>query len=40
VRATVAGAAIDIDFDGREDLYATPGDIDTEALTTDWAGGH
>jgi hypothetical protein len=24
VRATVAGAALEIDFDGREDLHATP----------------
>jgi hypothetical protein len=39
VRATVAGAVIDIDFDGREDLHATPGDVDTEALATDWADG-
>ena len=37
VRASVASAAIDIDFDGREDLHATPGDVDTDALATDWA---
>lgn len=36
LRATVAGAFIDIEFDGREDLHATPGDVDADALTADW----
>ena len=37
VRATVAGAALDIDVDGREDLSATPGELDSDALATDRA---
>ena len=40
VRATDAGAAIDIAFDTREDLHATPGEVDTEAIATDWADHH
>ena len=36
VHGTVAGAAIAIDFDGREDLPALPGEIDTEAPAADW----
>ena len=40
VHATGTGAAIDIDFDGREDLHAVSGEVDTEALATDWPDHH
>ncbi len=40
VHATVTGAAIDIDFDGREDVHARSGEVDTEALGTDWPDQH
>lgn len=40
VHATDAGAGIDIAFDTREDLHATPGEVDTEAVATDWADHH
>lgn len=40
VHGTVAGAAIAIDFDGREDLHARPGEIDTETLAADWPDHH
>ena len=40
LHATVTGAAIDIDFDGREDLHAMSGEVDTEALTSDWPDHH
>ncbi len=37
IHATVAGALIDIEVDGRDDLQATPGAVDTDAMTADWA---
>ena len=40
VRATDAGAAIDITFDTREDHRAAPGEVDAEAVITDWADHH
>jgi hypothetical protein len=36
IQATVAGALIDIEVDGRDDLQATPGAVDTDAMTADW----
>ena len=36
IQATVAGALIDIEVDGRDDLQATPGAVDAEAVTADW----
>jgi hypothetical protein len=36
LRATVAGADIDIEIDGRDDLQATPGAVDTDAIAADW----
>ena len=40
VHATVTDAAIDIDFDGRENLHAMSSEVDTEALATDWPDHH
>lgn len=40
VRATDAGAAIDITFDTREEHRATPGEVDAEAVIDDWADHH
>lgn len=40
VHATTAGDAIHIEFDCREDLQVTPGEVDTEAVAADWADEH